>query len=36
VHPSMLVSMNNLAMVLDQQGKVEKAEAIHRRTHEEI
>jgi hypothetical protein len=29
-HPSTLTSMNNLAMVLSDQGKYEEAEAMHR------
>jgi tetratricopeptide (TPR) repeat protein len=31
-HPSTLTSMNNLAGVLDRQGKYEEAEAMHRQT----
>jgi hypothetical protein len=33
-HPEMLRSMSNLALVLDQQGKYEKAEEMHRRALE--
>ena len=31
-HPSTLTSMNNLALVLDRQGKYEEAEGMHRQT----
>src|SRR5882757_7950127 len=31
-HPETLTSMNNLALVLDSQGKYEAAEAMHRQT----
>jgi hypothetical protein len=31
-HPFMLTTMNNLALVLDSQGKYEKAKSIHRQT----
>ena len=31
-HPDTLTSMNNLALVLNRQGKYEEAEAMHRQT----